>query len=169
MRIKTIKDTLPETLHELLKVALDDLEVVRGKKKYKISMRNWHEGGWDSFKCAVCLAGSVMARLIDYDYETDLDPEDFQESIDKKFCAIDELRTFELKKAFIWLYVDRFRRASLTNKAIDKFTHELENLRESLRVKGGAGAFESIPKFTNFNKSMEVYRGLQKELKALGV
>ena len=169
-----IKDTLPETLHELLKVALDDLESISEKEEYKVNMREWHEGGWDSFKCAVCLAGSVMARLIDYDSKTDLEPWNFKNSLREKFCAIDQLRTFDLKGAFSWLYTEMECRKIYPPRIIElvygkTITKELENIEESLSLKNDETAFENITKFTNFKESMKFYRKLQTKLKALGV
>lgn len=53
-------------LSDLLEVALKDLAAVeRMKKTYKVDMGSWHEPKFgDDSRCAVCLAGSVMARTM---------------------------------------------------------------------------------------------------------
>ena len=50
---------LPNTLYGLLRVAIRDLlKVEKMKKKYVIEMGDWHT---PNGKCAVCMAGAVMA------------------------------------------------------------------------------------------------------------
>ena len=50
-------------LSDLMEVAIKDLRLVeRQKKTYRIWMGDWHEPKSDG-KCAVCLAGSVMAAF----------------------------------------------------------------------------------------------------------
>lgn len=51
-------------LSDLMEVAIKDLRLVeRQKKTYRIWMGDWHEPKSDG-KCAVCLAGSVMAKTM---------------------------------------------------------------------------------------------------------
>ncbi len=52
-----------DTLHELLALAIGDFEKVLADKRYVISMGEWHEP-LDNGKCAVCLAGSVLAKSL---------------------------------------------------------------------------------------------------------
>ena len=118
----------------------------------------------------------TMARLVEYDSKTNLRPADFQDSIDDKFITIEQLRRFDLTTAFWYLYVDdKHRRISPTNTTIDKIygktkRKELENLQASFTsLKSDEKAFQKITNFTNFKKSMKVYRNLQTKLQALGV
>ena len=175
-KVLKIKDTLPNTLHGLLKVALDDLEVVRGKKEYKVDMKEWYNESRKRGKCIVCLAGSVMARILKYKYtyRIILAPWNFKNSLDTKLYTIEEIRRFGLINAFSWTYIDgiyrilysRMKRKTTIDKIYGKEIRiALENLEERFKAPG----YSKIMRFTNFNKSMKAYRGLQKELEALGV
>lgn len=52
-----------DTLHELLALALDDFEKVLGDRRYAVDMGAWHERAAGD-RCAVCLAGSVIAQSL---------------------------------------------------------------------------------------------------------
>ena len=169
MNIKTIKDplerfktkdTLPNTLHGILKVALDDLETISKRDDYNIYISAWHKDSYGpgSGRCEVCLAGSVMARITDYNPKTSLHPTYFQFSLSMKLFAIEDIRTVNLTAAYCCLY-DK----DLRDKECEK---ELEEM--GYRFLSGRGSYE-IPYFTDVNKSMKAYRKLQTELEALGV
>ena len=79
---------LPDTEKELLKLAIVDLEACEEDPLYRINMAWWCAPQREF--CAVCLAGSVMAKTLknitfSFDsvrYETT--PEDFREQLGKK-------------------------------------------------------------------------------------
>lgn len=84
---------LPDKIHLLIDVALNDLSKVRRSKRYEIDMGSWHRGG--EKVCTVCLAGAVMAKtfrvdptmqIVDPD-EIDIHPDD-----QRKLHALDFLR-----------------------------------------------------------------------------
>lgn len=56
----------PKKLSDLIALALGDLmKVERSKKRYVVLMGLWHEPGWgNGGQCAVCFAGSVMAKTL---------------------------------------------------------------------------------------------------------
>ena len=81
---------LPDTLHELLSLALDDLEKVIKDDRYNVDMGTWHEP--IEGKCSVCLAGAVMAKTIKISEIQDTVPKDLEEEIHLKLYAIDSLR-----------------------------------------------------------------------------
>lgn len=64
-------------LHEILRIALDDLKVVEKDPRYSVDMDSWHTVGFADHtssekKCFVCLGGSVLAGSLgkpaDQDY-----------------------------------------------------------------------------------------------------
>jgi len=57
-----LDDKLPNTLHGLLRVAINDLrEVEKQPKKFVVDMGRWI-GRAGAGKCKVCMAGAVLAR-----------------------------------------------------------------------------------------------------------
>ena len=86
----------------VIEMALEDLEIVEADQKYAINMMAWHEPIArpnfmfpDSYigKCAVCLAGCVIANRFQRDRDDDLMPEDFNRSIEFRLLALDLFRT----------------------------------------------------------------------------
>lgn len=63
MKTKKIK-SLPDKPSKLIRVALRDLEKCERSRSYKIEMGDWHR---PNGKCAVCLAGAVMAKTLKAD------------------------------------------------------------------------------------------------------
>lgn len=57
------EDTLPETLHELLSLALDDLEQTERKPGFRIVMNDWIVVADDGV-CEVCLAGAMLVNRL---------------------------------------------------------------------------------------------------------
>ena len=167
---RKIKDTLPNTLHELLKVALDDLESVSKRDDYKVNMEAWRDGVYETDYCEVGLAVSIMARLTGYDSKTTFHPIEFKASLGSKFLAIEALRRLELDRAFCYLYtVNEYRRFYKREKLIDQICgkeirKKLENLEETVRR--GIILYKD---FTYFEEATLAYRYMQKELKSLGV
>lgn len=108
-----VKDVLPNTLGELLGVALKDL-VVAENSGLKIYMDNWVDNvGTDT--CSVCLAGSVIngtlgipvkEKMIDTYNDTieDISPEAFSSDIQEKLESINSLREGDLQDAIELLY-----------------------------------------------------------------
>ena len=168
---KKIKDTLPETLYELLEVALDDLESISEKEEYKVDMGELHDVEYGSVKCSVGLSGSVMARLTGYNPKTSLHPIYFKDSLGRKLLAIESLLRLQLDRAFCYLYtVNEYRRFYKREKLIDqicerKVRNELENLAERMRFK----EYVMHGDYEDFKEAMKVYRDLQKEIKSVGV
>lgn len=87
---------LPDTLSGLIRVALADLRKVEARADiYRIDMSEWHSGtrtrDGSPRKCAVCLAGAVMAFSLDAPYSESRIPSDYSD-IQKKLWAINDLR-----------------------------------------------------------------------------
>lgn len=72
------KGELPDKPSELIFVALRDLRACESDTTYKIDMWTWHTGQLFSDEvCAVCLAGSVMAKSLDASNADHYTPNDF--------------------------------------------------------------------------------------------
>ena len=170
LQIKNTEDTLPETLYELLEVALYDLGTISEKEEYKINMLacGGHYGrselSWGGpGKCEVSLAGSVMARLVDYDSKAFLNHDYFQDSIDRKLVTIEELRTLDLDGAFCHLDIDNKKRRNLDE--VFRIRDELKYLEAWFKTPG----YEKLMWFSNFKESIRFYSKIQTKLEALGV
>lgn len=88
--LKYVKQVvLPSKPSTLLEIAMADLESAEKSKNYTIDMWSYHETLGS--KCAVCLAGSVMAFSLKADKNTDLSPENFGIN-QQQLIAIDHLR-----------------------------------------------------------------------------
>jgi len=64
MIAKTHKGKLPEPGAKLLKLALDDMEVLMEDGRYEMDSGYWHAPDEDDGVCAVCLAGAVIANTL---------------------------------------------------------------------------------------------------------
>ena len=89
---------LPDRPSELLKLAMTDLELVEKDKRYVIDMNTWHSPYND--KCAVCMAGAVMAKELELPVHIDSHPVHFQYDLMRKFNAINYFRTGNFEYAF---------------------------------------------------------------------
>ena len=71
--------TLPNKPSELIRLGLADLEACEDDENYRINMREWHKpcidgDGKTKPYCAVCLAGSVIAKTLGTDMNQHKDP-----------------------------------------------------------------------------------------------
>ena len=82
---------LPNTLHGLLRVAIDDARNL-DRIKYQPEYSRWHEPlGTD--RCAVCLAGAVIAGSMGLSPSVFCDPLEFERPVYRKLQALNEMRT----------------------------------------------------------------------------
>lgn len=86
-----VNSVLPDTLGELMDVALKDLESVEQDPRYMVHMGIWHEK-FDG-KCAVCFAGAVIARTLDAPIELCLEPHEYPPAIEYKLDALNAVRS----------------------------------------------------------------------------
>ena len=94
---------LPDTMHELLRIAIDDMLVVKTQKKYVLNMGEWYAINNDN-RCSVCMAGSVMARRCKFDRTKDCLPSSFPRDISTKLSAINQMRCNWLSEAYTSVY-----------------------------------------------------------------
>jgi len=100
----TMTQQLPSTLHELIRVALDDLKACESDPNYIINMNRWHEIPMYNNKCHACLAGSVMAKSLGADIRISLSPKDYNDDIGGKLRALDKARTGNIAEALSYFH-----------------------------------------------------------------
>ena len=118
-------------LHELLNLALDDLEKCEKDPDYLIDMGEWHfpYGG----KCFVCLAGAMMAKSLGTSPHYDGSPEDFENC--SELQALDCLRCGDVEQAYYVLGIESKvpdRRITPYSQSPDAFKKELRQLAKEL-------------------------------------
>lgn len=90
--------SLPKKPSELIRVALKDLRrAERQKKKYVIDMDVWHE---PNGKCAVCLAGACMTRVLPPDVDYVFGGVTFSEATSRSIRALNCLRCGDVEGAY---------------------------------------------------------------------
>lgn len=105
---------LPSKPSELIKLAIKDLKAAEKSKKYVVKMSRFHELVDDGSplaafhddhvgKCAVCFAGSVMARSLKCNPKDTVSPTQFDKKTMAKLYALDALRLGDIPLAFNWL------------------------------------------------------------------
>jgi len=98
-------DSLPDTLGELVDIALKDEDQAFKNKDYRVDMDMWHQPGVDNKTdtqvCYVCLAGVVMA------YELGIKPIEvarplcfIDRAVYRKLLALDEIRKGNIDYAY---------------------------------------------------------------------
>lgn len=97
---------LPKKLSDLIVVAIKDLKAVEKSKTYEVNMSQWHTAyerpkvGTPATKCSVCFAGSVMAKSMKLNPETQInDPDYFSAHNRQRLYALDTLRSGDVEKA----------------------------------------------------------------------
>ena len=95
---------LPDKLSDLLEVGLEDLEKCQKDDNYFIDMGEWHKP-WPGGICAVCMAGSVMAKRLRTDSKyLVLYPASFDDDTANKLMAISHVSLGAIWAALKRLY-----------------------------------------------------------------
>lgn len=139
---------LPDTLHGLLELALNDLELCEKDPDYDIDMLTWHfydydeESNREKPQCIVCMVGAILAKTcnipIDHNI-ADIGLSDYDNA--KKFQAIDWLRSGDVSSAYRILN-DSHSFSSLTesaelmafNRCIKPYCADVELNKKQLRT-----------------------------------
>lgn len=95
---------LPHKLHELLTLALADLEAVEQKPEYRIDMSDWHRYNTSNNLCYVCFAGAVMAQTLDTPSTRTFMPVDCGMTNRRKLLSLDSARIGEWQRALDEFY-----------------------------------------------------------------
>lgn len=80
---------------EIIFAALNDLEAVEARDDFVIKMSSWYiipTSNMQNDKCSVCFAGGVMARMTDYQKDTNYIPGDFDGTSRAIFHGLDLIR-----------------------------------------------------------------------------
>ena len=95
---------LPDTLHELLDVALKDIDEVYKDPGYEVDMGRWHQTGADGV-CYVCFAGAVIAKTLKVDKSVHITQPDYHwgDDVAHKLYALDKLSEFNVIDAWGWM------------------------------------------------------------------
>ena len=139
--ITKTKIELPDNLIDLIELAIDDVRKCKADPKYIINMNIWH-GPIRKNKCAVCIAGSIIAKTLKANRLKDLVPYEFGNINDLKLSIIDTIRTGWFRPKFFqelqWripktdLYYYKLRNGNLTQwnkflRALKKEQIEYDN------------------------------------------
>jgi len=85
-----------DMLHELLALAIGDVEYILTDERYCVDMDVWHLNNNDPFEddglCHVCLAGSVIARRLAVQPDSWSCPKAFPAQIAWRLSALNQLR-----------------------------------------------------------------------------
>ena len=147
---------LPDTLHELLGVAIKDMSGLN-RRLYRPSASVWHAG--DDHHCLVCLGGAVMAGSLRVGHSEHRDVSEFPRRVSKKLIALDVLRGGSLPLAD-----SDEPNAVLINQRRRDFSDANRDLLERCRHAG---------RFINWRDwdrvSLPAYRELHAELRRAGL
>jgi hypothetical protein len=110
------------TLHEVLRLALDDFTAVLGDARYSINLNAWHV---PSGRCEICLAGSVIARSLGAPVDLWLNPDDFTDDIEVRLMALDNLRSGNVLGAVSHLYGESPARTHVAAELTGKYSRIL--------------------------------------------
>lgn len=120
---------LPGRPSELICLALDDLEKAEKSDRYKIDMRKWHHpaGG----KCAVCLAGSVMAFSLKKSATKGPTP-GLPSKEKNALFALNSFRAGEIDCAFLWLDIEAPSHAVPSEIGITSYKESPEKFKSDM-------------------------------------
>jgi len=107
--LQQIPDNLPSKLSELIKLAVKDLNKVEKMPDYIVDMSIWHdEKSWHKGLCSVCFAGSVMVCELKVEHGRLLTPYYFNQSLNYKLNALNEVRKYNISTALGYLNVNEY-------------------------------------------------------------
>lgn len=88
---------LPNKLSACIRVALADLRKVEADERYRVDMATWHTPIGD--RCAVCLAGAVMAGTLGLRHGVSTYPGAFGNDTADRLYALDACREGDVQSA----------------------------------------------------------------------
>jgi len=98
------KVKLPDKPSDLILLAINDLKAVEQSEKYVIDMSTFHDPDYAvNGKCAVCFAGSVMAKSLKCVPTKAYDPARFDDKTMKQLYALDSFRQGDIASGFDYL------------------------------------------------------------------
>ena len=92
---------LPNKMSSLLRLAVKDAQACEADPRYVLMMGSWHEPARNSAKCAVCMAGAVMAQTIGVTPLKVVSPYSFTPPTRRRLEAIDDMRCGGFDDAYL--------------------------------------------------------------------
>lgn len=86
------------SLSQWAELALDDITKTERSPLYQVDMSLWHK---PNSYCAVCFAGSVMAKTLGADITKKIDPSHYDTIIESALLALNHLRSGHVLKAIM--------------------------------------------------------------------
>lgn len=129
--------TLPHVMSKLIRIGLADLEKVENDERYVVNMETWHVPGKRT--CAVCFAGSVMAKTMEVDLQMWVNALSFGEENGRAFSALDALRMGDVQLAAYSLDIPgNFESVSIRayNRGPSEFVQDMTALATTLEGMG---------------------------------
>ena len=163
---------LPNTLHQLLHTALNDIGRANGAKNLKIDMGHWLIKNVNKEKnepCSVCLAGAVMyyqlkmkpKRLVCKKTKIESLPNDVKDlNTERKLKAIDNLRFFNFQHAYRLIFV---------REMSDDDANKLYMWLANILLNNPKLSISDIENFKLFDVSWSIYSKLQDKLRQLSL
>ena len=128
---------LPDKPSELIRLALQDLELCEESPLYEVDMNVYHEP--EDSVCAVCWAGSVIAQTLKGDIFETLGPRDFPED-EEKLYTLDLLRQGAVGSALDMLEVPWKGRGFISSVTYEEspngFKRDMAYIAEELAHEG---------------------------------
>ena len=81
-----------KNLTDLLEIAINDMRAVKGDKKYRFDPAIWHKKDNWAGECAVCVAGSVIAKTLKTPYGVESCPFGFYGQTQGKLLLLNTIR-----------------------------------------------------------------------------
>lgn len=120
LKLKGENMELPNKASELLRLAINDLELIEKDERYSIDMNTWHIYNNEDNKCAVCLAGSIIAKTLNYNILKLFNFSNFSENIHEKLEALNEFKNGNIIWGLARLNLDySFMKGELTEPSVD--------------------------------------------------
>lgn len=148
--------SLPDTLHELIGLALDELRAVEQTPGYVVDMSTWVQHQETTGLCSVCLAGAVVrnhpavqealnrqkvSRLFDgFKFVSPTGTFSKEPKITNSMLALDDLRTGHMRNAARIFYDDdrgddlpEYQRITHYDEDRDEFYFDMGELQAALK------------------------------------
>lgn len=90
-----------EYLHELIKLAIDDMKIIKKDDRYEFDVKVYHSHLLEKPECAVCVAGCIIANTLKADYRNDVKPVEFEKYTAECLYILDEIRTGAIEESLI--------------------------------------------------------------------
>lgn len=132
---------LPKVASKLINLAVDDLEEVERDDCYRVYMGNWHNVRRvadhssvdnETYVCAVCFAGAVMAKTLNACSIKNLEPANFKGN-KPQLCALDDFREGGVTNGLERLGVSRLKRKVIPDRPVADYGSDAGAFKRDMR------------------------------------